>query len=177
MRAILLVVLLAGCGTNDGGAVDQGAGTDGSDDLPAYVPSHDAGPLVCGAAGMCASPNGCCVEPVPDAGYVPGCTTSCPGGVPVACAGPGHCGGLPCCAQLMNSKAQSVTCATHDTDCVPMINFMGNGQTRGCDSDGDCTAGAPDTVLNQCCHLTALGYRICFTSGLVGASKGAITCP
>jgi hypothetical protein len=175
--ALTFVLLLSACDTEGGPTPDLGAATDGSDDASGYVPSHDAGPLVCAAAGVCQSPAGCCVNTLPDGGADPTCATSCPNGVPVQCSGPGHCDGLPCCLTLMNARPQNVSCSAQQTDCVPNINFMGTGVTRGCDTDDDCTAGAPDTNFNQCCHLVTLGYRLCFAKGFVPVTKGQIACP
>lgn len=179
MRAFLVVLLLAGCsgGSDELDMGDLGVG-DGGDDLSVYMSSHDAGPLVCGAAGVCGSGTGCCVEPLPDGGAEPHCEGSCVApGVPISCAGPGHCDGKPCCITLANSKATQVMCTAEQTDCVPTANIMGNGVTRVCDVDEDCTAGAPDTMFNQCCHLVQLGYHICFSAAYVPITKGQIACP
>jgi hypothetical protein len=178
--AALLLLLIAGCGSSgdNSDAGDLGAGFDGGDDLSAYVPNTDAGPLECGMAGVCGSGKTCCIATPPDGGAVPSCEQPCSvGSFPVSCAGPGYCGGLPCCLHLTGSKPTDVSCTAADTECEPNINIMGNGVTRACDIDGDCTNGAEDTMFNQCCHLVQAGYKICFNSAYVSITKGAIACP
>jgi hypothetical protein len=179
--ALALVLLAAACGSS--GSTDGDGGADlaavvGGDDLAVYTPARDAGPLECGAAGVCSGTTSCCIATPPDGGAIPGCVSgACTGGFPVSCAGPGYCGGKPCCLQLLNTMATSVSCSAAPTDCSPTINISGTGMTRVCDHDGDCTDGASSTQFGECCHLTANNYKICFSSVYVGVTMGAIACP
>jgi hypothetical protein len=68
-------------------------------------------------------------------------------------------------------------CAGAATDCAPNVMLDGSGVTRVCNTDDDCTSGAPNTQFNECCHLVSSGYRICFSSFYVGLSNGMIACP
>jgi hypothetical protein len=47
---------------------------------------------------------------------------------------------------------------------------------RACTVDADCTNGAPNTTLPNCCTNTTTGQHICFNTLAVALVKG-FTCP
>jgi hypothetical protein len=180
MRMMLLAtaIALACCGSNGGSDGGDLGVSDAADDL-GYQPAIDANPFRCEDAGVCGAGSICCIDIPPDGGVVNSCVQTCTGvgAFPVTCAGPGYCGGNPCCVMLQNARPTDVSCSSAMTDCPPMANLTGTGQTRVCNVDADCTAGAPNTLLTQCCHLVATGDRICFNQSFVPLAKGTIACP
>jgi hypothetical protein len=136
-----------------------------------YVPWVDGGPFMCGAT-TCGPGTTCCVR-MGDGGTTATCETSC-AGLTVECQGPQHCGGNPCCLTLSSQMPQSIACTNAQTACPPNLDVMGNGMTRLCNVDGDCTAGASSTSYPDCC--TVNNQRFCFNKQFVGFVPGA-TCP
>jgi hypothetical protein len=113
------------------------------------------------------------------------CTpNSCPSGaLTVQCDGPAACGGNPCCAPFKSSNgmpaAQNVTCGSSPSDCPPAIDFVAmSGTSRLCSVDGDCTSGAPNSQLPDCCTGVINGQRthFCFNKMYVSFAMG-VTCP
>lgn len=89
------------------------------------------------------------------------CATSCPDGdFTGACDGPEDCSGDPCCLQVMGGNANGSACTMSATACFPMVSLQGNGQTRACHVNGDCTSGAQNTQLNLCCSVPQGGVTI-----------------
>jgi len=191
---IALALAFAGCGTDALGTNDQSvdndmvfAGVDlASHDLAksvdmAYSPRQDGGPLLCGSA-PCGGTDKCCISTQLDGGTAGQtmCEASCgAGSIRVDCRGPSQCGGNPCCVALgAGGKISNVTCSASDNDCKPAIDIASQtGQTRLCEIDGDCTAGAPTTQLNKCCTVMAMGQsqHLCLNTTFAGFIGG--TCP
>jgi len=173
MRILVLAsILVCGCGgDNPPGGGDGGNGGDGNQSMPVdLMPPGDA--FLCGTA-WCTGGTVCCVT-----GMTPTCSTSCAdGGFVAQCKGPEHCGGNPCCITVSSGfTVHDVTCGTAPTDCPPNINAQtGAGQDRACHVDGDCTSGAPNTNLPDCCTNTSTQQHICFNKQLVGVVSG-FTC-
>lgn len=183
-----LFAFALGCGGGDKPAADLGgtggnaaadlAGPAATPDLGhagdlAYLPPTDGGGFQCGNM-TCGGGTRCCVQ-----GTTPMCMTSCPdGGFIAECDGPEDCGGNPCCITInAGFSVGGVLCGASATDCPPAVDpNTQSGKDRACHVDGDCAAGAPGTMLPDCCTNSATGQHVCFNKSLVGLVPGW-TCP
>jgi hypothetical protein len=200
--SLLLLALAAGCGSDVGGddlatacgdcadgAIDLSASVDGGDDgnnpgpdmaqPPQDLSGLDLkGVFVCGQ-NICGSGQTCCA--MASGGMLVGTCTNGPcadGGVPVQCAYPSECMGDPCCITVQSGAATAANCTNAANACVPNLNVgTQSGQTRGCTTNSDCTAGGITSSYPTCCTQVKYGVHLCFNSTLAGLSGGAFTCP
>ncbi len=95
------------------------------------------------------------------------------------CTSPADCMGNPCCLSVQMSMLAGLTCSAKMSDCAPMLDFSGSGQTRVCTKDADCTSGLMNSNLPTCCTGMKGGSKIhlCFSAGLAAFSMGQVTCP
>lgn len=165
--AAATAILLSGC--VDPSALSTGNGP------PGDVSSHDlaVAPDLASRVDLAVSPDLAVVRDLAVA--PPDLVTT----MPKACTSTNDCGGNPCCMTLAASKVQSVSCAAKASDCAPAVDFSGNGQTRICTKDADCTSGLMSSSLPDCCTATQGGaaVHICFSKSLAGFTMGQITCP
>jgi hypothetical protein len=106
------------------------------------------------------------------------CADSCPDGdFSGACDGPEDCSGDPCCIQVMNMTSNGSTCTMAANACFPQINLAGNGQTRACHANADCTSGAQGTQLNLCCSIAQGGATLHLCLNQIYANFLGGTCP
>jgi hypothetical protein len=200
---VVLLALAAGCGADagsgdlgtqcgdcsDGGVLDLSASVDGGDDGnspgPDLLPEPQdlsgfdlKGVFVCGN-NICSGGQTCCATA--SGGMLNGtCTTgSCAdGGVPVQCAYPAECMGDPCCITVANGAATATNCTNMASACQPNLNVATqSGQTRGCTTNADCTAGVTTPNYPTCCTQVKYGVHLCFNTTLAALSMGAFTCP
>jgi hypothetical protein len=132
----------------------------------------------CGAS-TCASGQVCCYSSgSTSAGSCSSCCAS--GQVGVQCTSPNDCGGKPCCLGLDHSQPTLAWCVPTQDGCSSSLSVGSlaglTGQTRMCNTDVDCTAGAVDSPYKNCCTSTYFGttQKICFNKA---QTAPGITCP
>jgi hypothetical protein len=155
-----------------GGEMDMAVEVRDLTPLPDLTRVRDLAGLIpepCGNT-KCAVGQKCCFT-----GQTGTCMDSCPDGAfSFACYGPQDClNHDPCCITLSNSQPTNLACTTHPGDCKPSVDFSGNGQTRFCNVDADCTAGGVSGSFNKCCSGTFMGQpgKICFDPNLASFAK------
>jgi hypothetical protein len=188
--AFVGLLIVAGCGESGlTGGDDLGGGNDltaSADDMRppdlatprdmTYVLRQDGGPVQCGNM-TCGGATKCCIETRLDGGNAGQtyCAATCnQGSISVECRNPSQCGGNPCCVQLQGQNIRDVQCEDMITDCFPQFDFNTfSGQTRLCEFDADCTAGAPSTQLNRCCEVMQQGQRqkLCLSTSLAAFAQ------
>ncbi len=145
----------------------------------AYNPPTDANGISCGP--MTCGPGQLCCLSVMGMTVIPSCAASCNGDggqIPVVCDGPGNCGGNPCCVAINGGGGMfggQVSCGMKPTDCSPEFNLANrSGTTRRCHVDGDCTAGAPNSQLTDCCTISQGGadVQLCLSQTIAGFIGG-----